>query len=77
MGGQIAIHMATQQPARVQRLVLVSAAGIARELSLVTAARLLAEIISARRWANPAFLPFLPTIAARSWLYSMMRRTCR
>ncbi len=73
MGGQIAIHMATRQPARVQRLVLVSAAGIPREFSLVAAARLLAEIISPRRWGNPAFLPTVATDVLRAGPRSLLR----
>ena len=65
MGGQIAIHLAATQPERVQRLVLVSSAGIPRELSLTSIARLIAEIIPPRAWGSPSFLPTLATDALR------------
>ena len=49
MGGQIAIHLAAEAPTRVKRLVLVSAAGIPRELTLAAMTRFIAEIAEAQR----------------------------
>jgi pimeloyl-ACP methyl ester carboxylesterase len=60
MGGQIAIHAATQQPERIGRLVLAAAAGIPRPLAPAEVARFLAEIVPPRAWGR---LSFLPTIA--------------
>ena len=65
MGGQIAIHLAASAPERVQRLVLVSSAGIPRELSLTAIARFVAEIIPPRAWGSPTFLPTIATDALR------------
>ena len=44
MGGQIAIHIAAESPTRVDKLVLVSAAGIPRDLSIAAITRFVAEI---------------------------------
>ena len=65
MGGQIAIHLAAKAPARVRRLVLVSAAGIPMELSFAAMARLIAEVIPPRAWGAPTFLPTIAADALR------------
>ena len=65
MGGQIAIHLAASYPQLVQRLVLVSSAGIPRDLSLTAIARFVAEIIPPRAWGTRSFLPTLATDALR------------
>jgi pimeloyl-ACP methyl ester carboxylesterase len=65
MGGQIAIHLAAAAPQRVQRLVLVSSAGIPRDLSLTAIARFVSEIIPPRAWGTPAFLPTIAADALR------------
>jgi pimeloyl-ACP methyl ester carboxylesterase len=75
MGGQIAIHMATMQPARVDRLVLVSAAGIPRQLSLVATARFIAEVVPPKRWGSPAFLPSIAADALRAGPRALLSAT--
>ncbi len=65
MGGQIAIHLAAEAPARVRRLVLVSAAGIPRELTLAAMTRFIAEIVPPRAWGTPTFLPTVAVDALR------------
>ncbi|MGQ0814206.1 MAG: alpha/beta fold hydrolase [Gemmatimonadota bacterium] len=57
MGGQIAIHLATEPRTVVQKLVLVSAAGIPRPLTVLQVARFVAEIMPPRSWGAPGFLP--------------------
>jgi pimeloyl-ACP methyl ester carboxylesterase len=66
MGGQISIHIAARAPARVNRLVLVSSAGIPRHLTMAGMANLIAEVVPPRRWGNPAFLPTIATDALRA-----------
>ena len=65
MGGQIALHLAARAPARVRRLVLVSAAGIPRALNASELTRFLAEIMPPRAWGTPAFLPTIALDALR------------
>lgn len=65
MGGQIAIHLAAEAPSRVKRLVLVSAAGIPRELTLAAMTRFIAEIVPPRAWGTPTFLPTVAVDALR------------
>lgn len=66
MGGQISIHIAARRPERVDRLALVSAAGIPRRLSLPEMARFVAELIPPRAWGRPAFLPTIARDALRA-----------
>lgn len=75
MGGQIAIHMAARHADRIERLVLVSAAGIPRERSLLHAARFLAEIIPPRAWGNPRFLPRIARDSVAAGPHSLLRAT--
>jgi pimeloyl-ACP methyl ester carboxylesterase len=72
MGGQIAIHMAANAPARVNKLVLVSAAGIPRDLTIAAITRFVAEIVPPRRWGKPAFLPTVATDALRAGPRSLL-----
>lgn len=65
MGGQIAIHLAAHAPQRVQRLVLVSSAGVPRDLSFTALTRFVAEIIPPRAWGVPSFLPTIAADALR------------
>jgi pimeloyl-ACP methyl ester carboxylesterase len=65
MGGQIAIHLAAEAPERVKRLVLVSAAGIPREMTLAAMTRFIAEIVPPRAWGTPTFLPTVAVDALR------------
>lgn len=75
MGGQIAIHLAARWPARVDKLVLVSAAGIPRAISLSAVTRFLAEIVPPRRWGRPAFLPTVAADALRAGPRSLLSAT--
>lgn len=65
MGGQIAIHLAADSPQRVQRLVLVSSAGIPRELTFSALTKFVAEIVPPRAWGAPTFLPTVAADALR------------
>ena len=66
MGGQVAIHIAARWAERVDKLVLVSAAGIPRDLTLAAMTRFIAEIVPPRGWGKPAFLPTVATDALRA-----------
>lgn len=59
MGGQVAVHLAAGHPERVDRLVLVSAAGIPRPLTPRTVARFGIDIAPLWRWGDPRFLPVI------------------
>lgn len=59
MGGQMSIHLATRFPERVDRLVLVDAAGIPRPLSIGNLLRFAAEVAPLWRWGDPRFLPVI------------------
>ena len=72
MGGQVAIHIAAKWPARIDRLVLVSAAGIPRPLSLAAMTRFIAEIVPPRGWGKPTFLPTVAADALRAGPRSLM-----
>lgn len=73
MGGEIALHIAAEQPQFVDRLVLVSAAGVPRPISLTNAARFLAEIIPPRSWGAPHFLPRIALDTMRAGPFSFAR----
>lgn len=59
MGGQIAAHLAAEHPDRVDRLVLVAAAGIPRPLTPRAVARFGIDIAPLWRWGDPRFLPVI------------------
>jgi pimeloyl-ACP methyl ester carboxylesterase len=73
MGGQIAIHIAARAPERLTRLVLVSAAGIPRPVSLSETARFVAEMVPPRAWGHPGFLPVIALDALRTGPFTMLR----
>lgn len=77
MGGQVAIHLASEHPERVKRLVLVDAAGIPRALTALALARLAAEASPLWRWGDPRFLPVIArdalTAGPRTLLRSLMQ----
>lgn len=60
MGGQLAIHLAARFPERVQRLVLVDAAGVPRPRSPAELLRFVREVAPPGRWGD---LRFIPTMA--------------
>lgn len=72
MGGQIAIHVAARWPERVRKLVLVSAAGIPRDLTLSAVTRFVAEILPPRSWGKPLFLPTVAADALRAGPRSLL-----
>lgn len=59
MGGQLCIHLAARDPERVDRLVLVDAAGIPRPLTPRHLLRFALEISPLWRWGDPRFLPVM------------------
>lgn len=61
MGAQVGVHLAGRWPQRVDRLVLVDAAGIPHPLSTTQVTELANELAWPRSWGR---LTFLPTIAA-------------
>jgi pimeloyl-ACP methyl ester carboxylesterase len=69
MGGQVAVHLAAEQPERVDRLILVDAAGIPRPLDPMALARFAAEMTPLWRWGDPGFLPVIArdALAAGPW----------
>jgi len=66
MGGQMAIHLAANHPDRVDRLVLVDAAGIPRPLAPAKLLRFAAEVAPLWRWGDPRFLPVIARDALRA-----------
>jgi pimeloyl-ACP methyl ester carboxylesterase len=75
MGGQIAIHIAAKFPERINKLVLVSAAGIPRDMSLTAVTRFLAEIVPPRGWGRPTFLPTVAADALRAGPRALLSAT--
>lgn len=69
MGGQLSIHLAARCPERVDRLVLVDAAGVPRPLSLGELVRFAAEAVPLWRWGDPRFLPVIArdALSAGPW----------
>jgi pimeloyl-ACP methyl ester carboxylesterase len=74
MGGQIALHLAVERtmPAR---LVLVSASGLPRPLTLSDAARLVAGALPLRNWGAPSFMPTIAADAMRAGPLALLRAT--
>jgi pimeloyl-ACP methyl ester carboxylesterase len=77
MGGQVAVHLAAERPERVDRLILVDAAGIPRALDPMALARFAAEATPLWRWGDPRFLPVIArdaiTAGPRTLLQSIIR----
>jgi pimeloyl-ACP methyl ester carboxylesterase len=74
MGGQIALHMAVEQR-MPERLVLVSASGLPRPLTLTEGARLVAGALPPRRWGAPTFMATLAVDALRAGPLALLRAT--
>jgi pimeloyl-ACP methyl ester carboxylesterase len=64
MGGQISVHLTAARPDRVERLVLVDAAGIPRPLHPLAIARSAVSLAPPGAWGR---LEFLPRIAGDAW----------
>lgn len=69
MGGHLSLHVAAHFPERIERLVLVAAAGIPRTLTPRYVARFVYEVAPPRRWGDPRFLPTIlgDTLTAGPW----------
>jgi pimeloyl-ACP methyl ester carboxylesterase len=73
MGGEIGIHLAVRHPERIRRLVLVSAAGIPRELSATAAARLATELARLRAWGRRTFVATIAADSLRAGPFTLYR----
>lgn len=73
MGGQLALHLAARFPGRVERLVLVDAAGIPRPLGPRGLLRFAREVSPPRRWGDPAFLPVILGDSLRAGPLTVLR----
>ena len=73
MGGEIAIHLAASEPARIRRLVLVSAAGVPREISATAAARLATELARLRAWGRSSFVATIAVDSLRAGPFTLYR----
>lgn len=73
MGGQIALHLAAGWRDRIDRLILVSAAGVPRRRPVQEAVRLVSELIPPRAWGRPSFLPTIAGDALRSGPRTLLR----
>ncbi len=73
MGGQISIHFAVSAPDRLDKLVLVSAAGIPRAFSVSEATRFISEVVPPRAWGSPRFLPTSALDALRAGPLTILR----
>ncbi|HEX6589169.1 MAG TPA: alpha/beta hydrolase [Longimicrobiales bacterium] len=73
MGGEIAIHLAAGVPERLRRLVLVSAAGVPRELSASAAARLASELARLRAWGRRSFVATIAVDSLRAGPFTLYR----
>lgn len=66
MGGQIAIHLAARSPARIDRLVLVDAAGIPFRFRPLGLPRFFLDLAPPRAWGRLGFLPTMARDALRA-----------
>ena len=73
MGAEIAIHLAAGVPERVGRLVLVSAAGVPRELSATAAARLASDLTRLRAWGRRSFVTTIAVDSLRAGPFTLYR----
>jgi pimeloyl-ACP methyl ester carboxylesterase len=73
MGGEIAIHLAAREPEKLRRLVLVSAAGIPRELSSGAVARLATELARLRAWGRRTFVATIAADSLRAGPFTLYR----
>jgi pimeloyl-ACP methyl ester carboxylesterase len=75
MGAQTAIHLASDHPGRIERLVLVSASGIPRPLAPSEVIRFVTEVVPPRAWGAPLFLPSIVADAVRAGPLVLTRAT--
>ena len=73
MGAQVGIHQAARSPERIERLTLVSAAGVPRSLSPVKLASFAAELVWPRAWGRIGFLPTIAADALRAGPRTLVR----
>ena len=73
MGGEIGIHLAASRPERIRRLVLVSAAGVPREISASAAARLATELARLRAWGRRTFVTTIAADSLRAGPFTLYR----
>jgi pimeloyl-ACP methyl ester carboxylesterase len=73
MGGQISIHLASREPERIKRLVLVDAAGLPRPLTPRHVMRFAYEVAPPRRWGDPTFLPIILGDAFSAGAWTVLR----
>lgn len=66
MGGQVSIHVAAAHAERIDRLVLVDAAGIPRPLTLPGLRRFVRELVAPRAWVRPRFASTIALDALRA-----------
>lgn len=69
MGGQIALHLAAEHPAQLDRLVLAAASGLVRE----TVAGMVRRLPRTGRYMAPDFMPTLAWDAFRSGSLNLLR----
>jgi pimeloyl-ACP methyl ester carboxylesterase len=75
MGGQTAIHMVAGGGVAPRRLVLVSASGLPRPLTLREGAQFVAGILPPRHWGAPTFVPTIAADALRAGPLALLRAT--
>jgi pimeloyl-ACP methyl ester carboxylesterase len=73
MGGQVAIHLASREPERIKRLVLVDAAGLPRPLTPRHVMRFAYEVAPPRQWGDPTFLPIILGDAFSAGAWTVLR----
>lgn len=73
MGGEVAIHLATRAPERIRRLVLVSAAGVPREVSASAAAKLATDLAALRVWGRTSFVATIAGDSLRAGPFTLYR----
>lgn len=66
MGAQVGIHLAAGWPDRLERLVLVSAAGVPRSLGPARLLGLGADLLRPQAWGRPSFLGTIAADAVRA-----------
>lgn len=73
MGGEIAIHLASSEPDRIRRLVLVSAAGVPRTISAGAAAKLATDLARLRAWGRRSFVATIAADSLRAGPFTLYR----
>lgn len=75
LGGEVAVHLAVHHPERVRRLVLVSAAGIPRDLSPVDLLRTVARFGRPSAWGERRFLVTVAADTLRAGPWTLLEVT--